>query len=165
MLPSPTPPKQTPSSTTADKRRFFYKYQPHGICYQSHPRKTQIAEWTCVFWIYPLHCANRSVCSGPKVEEMTYAFIPYGLEYLRDFGNHWSYSCTHDNYKCFNRKVGDVHFSPAEVEGFEYWVCCLVDRERVWRPYCLGDAHPLTRELVLLHSPIESAPRWVCSWN
>lgn len=99
---------------------------------------------------------------------MTYALLPPHMEYLENAGNRWSYSNTGAWCKCFNRVIGDIHFSPAEMEGFVYWVCCYdpsAESGRSWVPCELGSSHPLTHGLALEHRNSDTVPEWALRLN
>ncbi|KAG9079707.1 hypothetical protein FS749_008297 [Ceratobasidium sp. UAMH 11750] len=100
---------------------------------------------------------------GPRFGSINYVLPPLHLTHLIHIGSQWSFSRTAPMSSCRNRLIGDINFTPGEVEGFEYWVCCeMSDTEagRGWVPWSLGDTHPKYVELVLKHFTAEDAPLW-----
>lgn len=94
-----------------------------------------------------------------------YVALPLSLMHLRDMGNQWSYSLTGPWFsRTTNPLVGDVHFSPSEVGGFDYWVYRIVGLEAVWCLCALASTHPTSDELVLQHRTVDTPPQWVRSW-
>ncbi|KAG8699960.1 hypothetical protein FRC09_006260 [Ceratobasidium sp. 395] len=101
---------------------------------------------------------------GDRYGYMTCMFLPTPFMYLARDGGIWSYSCTPPMSSCANRRVGDIHFTPDEVEGQRlYWVCCNMDTDsgRGWVSWELGEAHPLCSGLVLHHFSIDEPPLWI----
>ncbi|KAG8714471.1 hypothetical protein FRC11_008347 [Ceratobasidium sp. 423] len=99
-----------------------------------------------------------------KSGDLRYIAVPAHLTHLRQTGNRWTYSLTGPWYKRADPSVGDVHFSPSEVAGFDYWVYTVIGNEGVWCLTPLAQAHPLTDELVLQHLSVDSPPQWALSW-
>ncbi|KAG8782795.1 hypothetical protein FRC12_020405 [Ceratobasidium sp. 428] len=101
---------------------------------------------------------------GVRYGDIDYALLPFHLYSLLDLKSKWSFSRTSPMSNCHNRNIGDIHFAPGEVKGYDYWVCCEAEEAeygRDWVPWALESPHPLHRELVLQHYGANDAPFWV----
>ncbi|KAG8789106.1 hypothetical protein FRC12_013882 [Ceratobasidium sp. 428] len=116
-------------------------------------------------WMEPpeLHTPEPGDWTGPKHGEIVYINIPMDLLFLLTEGGRWSFTRTAPTSKCHNRAVGDIHFTPGEMSGYDYWVCCRVDESqsgRGWVPWRLGKSHPLYPDLALYHFYDGATPLW-----
>ncbi|KAG9095317.1 hypothetical protein FS749_010659 [Ceratobasidium sp. UAMH 11750] len=101
--------------------------------------------------------------SGPRFGDIHYMLPPLHLIFLLQIGSQWSFSHTAPESHCRNRLVGDIHFTPGEVKGYAYWVCCAMEGTkfgRGWVPWKTGNAHPLYPKLALQHFYTFDAPSW-----
>ncbi|CAE6478864.1 unnamed protein product [Rhizoctonia solani] len=99
-----------------------------------------------------------------KSGDIAYIAAPAHLSYLRWVGNQWTYSLIGPWYPRPDPKIGDIHFSPSEDAGFDYWVYSMINHEGLWCLIRLSQPHPLTNELVLQHLSPNSPPQWALSW-
>ncbi|KAG8791218.1 hypothetical protein FRC12_009840 [Ceratobasidium sp. 428] len=100
---------------------------------------------------------------GAKHGNINYIMPPMDLLFLLNEGGQWSFTRTAPTSSCRNRIVGDIHFTPGEMEGYEYWVCCSTPGSqfgRGWVPWRLHDSHPLYSELALYHFNDGTPPVW-----
>ncbi|KAG8708529.1 hypothetical protein FRC09_001203 [Ceratobasidium sp. 395] len=101
---------------------------------------------------------------GGRYGNVTFHLLPVRLARLLLVGNQWSFSRTAPTSSCRSRIVGDIHFTPGEVEGYAYWVCCEIKESqfgRGWVPWNLSDKHPQYPELVLEHfASVRTPPAW-----
>ncbi|KAG8711536.1 hypothetical protein FRC09_020539 [Ceratobasidium sp. 395] len=116
-------------------------------------------------WMEPpeLHTPEPGDWTGPKHGEIIYINIPMDLLFLLTEGGRWSFTRTTPTSKCHNRAVGDIHFTPGEMRGYDYWVCCRIDESesgRGWVPWQLGKSHPLYPDLALYHLYDGATPLW-----
>ncbi|KAG8719472.1 hypothetical protein FRC09_011091 [Ceratobasidium sp. 395] len=101
--------------------------------------------------------------TGAKHGEINYIMPPMDLLFLLNEGGQWSFTRTAPTSNCRNRIVGDIHFTPGKMEGYEYWVCCAMPGSqfgRGWIPWRIQNSHPLYPELALYHFNDGTPPVW-----
>ncbi|KAG8786177.1 hypothetical protein FRC12_016842 [Ceratobasidium sp. 428] len=137
------PTSRVRSSASGSKRHsaFIGRYRPYG-------RIVRPGDW-----------------EGGRYGNVSFHLLPVRLARLLLVGNQWSFSRTAPTSSCRSRIIGDIHFTPGEVEGYSYWVCCEIKESefgRGWLPWNLADKHPQYSELVLEHfaSTVRTPPAW-----